>query len=338
VQNALFRLGSLGLARRDEDGWRVANHFFRRWMREGGGRASTPDSQGMALSDTQQLPTSRGSRSGDERIDDRYRLVARAGEGAHGVVYRAVDELLGAEVALKLLRTELGGNDEALSRLRSEVLLSRDLGHPNIVHTYHLGSWRGRVYVTMQWVEGPTLAALLRERGPFPLGEAVAIGARLASALAAAHGRKVLHRDLKPENILMAGGCEPMVSDFGLARLIGAPGLTRASLFVGTPSYASPEQARQTELDERSDLYSLGLVLFELLTAQMPFRGDSAIAMLMHHSQTPAPDPRELRADIPEALARLVLRCLAKDPAERPESARAVELSLLSEALAPPSH
>ena len=329
VHAALYRLGSLGLLRRDEGEWRVGNYFFRRWMREQDSRVSGGRTH-ASLSATQHLPAPLDSAVAVERVDDRYRVLERAGEGAHGVVFRAVDEMLEAVVALKLLRPEFAGSEDALARLRQEVLLSRDLGHPNVVRTYHLGHWRGRIYLTMQWVEGPTLAQLLRQRGALPLSEVVRIGSRLASALAAAHARKVLHRDLKPDNILMAGGSEPMVSDFGLARLIGEPGLTRTSLFVGTPSYASPEQARQEGLDERSDLYALGLLLFEMATGRMPFLADTAIGMLMHHSTTPPPDPRELRPEVPEPLARLVLACLAKQPGDRPDSADVVKQALSS--------
>ena len=185
--------------------------------------------------------------------------------------------------------------------------------HPNIVRVYDFGEFEGNKYFTMQWIEGQTLANALEKAGAFDDEATVNIGRKVASALDAAHRRKILHRDLKPQNILLDKDREPYVADFGLARLVGDAGLSQVGVFLGTPHYASPEQANLLPLDERSDLYSLGVILFEMATGDRPFSGRDPADVLESHRKLPAPDPRQLRPSLPEPLSALILQCLEKD-------------------------
>jgi serine/threonine-protein kinase len=180
----------------------------------------------------------------------------------------------------------------------------------------------------MQWIDGGTLADVIAREAPLPASRAVTTAAKLASALAAAHGHNILHRDIKPGNILVDRNGEPYLADFGLARLIGETGVTRHGVFVGTPHYASPEQIALEELDERSDLYGLGLVIFEMVTGRRPFEAESLPEVLTMHRTAPPPDPRELVPGLPGELAVLLLRCLAKKPDDRLESAAELEGAL----------
>jgi serine/threonine-protein kinase len=264
-----------------------------------------------------------------ETIDNRYNLLEKVGEGASGVVYRANDSLLDTEVAIKILKPGYIAGQEALERVRQEIILSRDIGHPNILRTYHLGEFAGRPYITMQWVEGSTLAAIIADEAPLPITTCIDITCKLASALAAAHQRKILHRDIKPGNILIDRQGEPFLGDFGLARLIGGPGITSHEYFLGTPYYASPEQADLQPLDERSDIYALGLVLFEMVTGRRPFEADTGREVLKMQRTIPPPDPRQLVPSLPEGLAFLILRCLEKDPAQRFASAEVLAAALM---------
>ena len=263
-----------------------------------------------------------------DTIDGRYELLAREGEGATGIVYRAHDTLLHTDIAIKVLRPEYRAHEAVLERFRQEIVLSRDIGYPNVLRTYHLGEDTHCKYLTMQWVDGQTLAQLIVDEAPLDEAAAVKIVAKLAAALEAAHARKVLHRDIKPQNIMVDRRREPYLMDFGVARVLGGPGLTSSGIFLGTPNYASPEQAALQTLDERSDLYALGVVLFELAVGRRPFLGDTSQDVLTQHRDAAPPDPRNLRPDLSAGLADIILRCLAKVAAQRYPSATALRQAL----------
>ncbi len=327
----LLRLEHLGYIRRDAGGrFQLVNYFFRRWFQE------RPHSR---------LPMAeRGSKPREGRpvadrptqvdevpqvvLEDRYTLLQELGRGAVGVVYKARDEVLGEMIAIKILKPEYCANTGVLDRFHREILLARDIGHPNILRVYHLGDHKGQKYLSMKLIEGKTLAGVIAGEKPLPLDRTVEIGWKLASALEAAHAQKVIHRDIKPQNILIDERGDPYLTDFGLARLLDVPGTTQAGVFLGTPQYASPEQARLHSTDERSDVYSLGLVLYEMATGRRPFLADSSEKILELHQSAPVPDPRECRPEIPAALAELINRCLEKEPARRPQSARTLRLAL----------
>ena len=313
----------------------LANYFFRRWLQELA-RAPRSADTGAVMEAPPQFVSAESAVThaiGSRVVDGRYELLQRVGEGATGIVYRAYDKLLDVQIAVKMLRPEYADNEAALERFRQEIILSRDIGHPNILRTYHLGEFERQKYLTMQWVDGSTLAESITKEAPFPHELCLTIGKKLASALAAAHARKILHRDIKPQNILIDRRHEPYLMDFGVARLLGEPGITSSSIFVGTPNYASPEQAYLLPLDDRSDLYALGVVLFEMATGRRPFTADSSQKVLDLHKVAVPPNPRTIQPSISARLSTVILRCLEKDPAKRYSSAKALCLAL--EALDP---
>ncbi len=330
VQAGLQRLEHLGFVRRSPAGdYALVNPFFRRWFGE------LPEARrgsGPSLRDGPTLRTPRSTDSapldGRRRVDDRYELLARLGRGASGEVYKAHDHLLRTVVAVKLLKQEYGLDEEAVERLRREVVLARDLSHPNLLKVYHLGEDRGQHYITMQFVNGPDLARVIAGEAPIAPDPAVALAGKLASALAALHRCDVLHRDIKPSNVLIDEAGEPRITDFGLARLKSSPGVTQSGTFLGTPAYASPEQARGESLDERSDLYALGLVLFEMVTGRPPFVAETVQAHLALRLQADPPDPRALVPALSAELSQLILRCLARDRTERFQSASELDAAL----------
>jgi len=318
IAGALQRLEQLGYLRRDpQRRYELANHFFRRWLRE---RPAPVECAAPAPFDLAGPMALAPGRTQQAAFDGRYTLLQMVGSGAMGTVYKARDELLRATVAIKFLKPDHARNEEALERLRREVVLSRDIAHPNVVRTYHLGTSGQVRYLTLQWVEGPTLEEVIRREAPLPLARAVTLATRLAEALESAHAVRVLHRDLKPSNILVNAAGEPCITDFGLARLLGDPSTTFEGVFVGTPDYASPEQARGGPVDERSDLYALAVILFEMITGRRPFVGDTCSEVLEMQRRAEPPDPRTLRPDVPPEMSRLLLRCLAKEPHGRPAS------------------
>lgn len=322
----LERLANLGFLSRDgERAYRLSNFFFRRWILETGeGRDDAGAAEGdwMSSDATPTHPWPLG------RIAERYQLLERVGEGASSIVYKARDLVLETDIAIKLFRPEYSTSGEGLERLRQEITLARNIAHPNVLRLYDVGSFRDRTYVTMQWVAGSTLAAAIRNAGPYDEAAAVEIAAKLASALGAAHARRVLHRDVKPGNVLLDEEREPYLADFGLARLIGAPSITSEGKFVGTPYYCSPEQANLRPLDERSDVYSLGVVMFEMATGRRPFESADRIEVLEMHRTMVPPDPRRFREELSKGYAEIVLRCLAKEPGERFASAASLESAL----------
>jgi tRNA A-37 threonylcarbamoyl transferase component Bud32 len=316
VIGGLLRLESLGFLRRNaKRQLELANAFFRRWLIE------------LPAPRTDTRP--RSTSGAGTQLDERYELRELIGEGATGLVYLAFDQLLETRIAVKILRAEYKDHPQILERFRQEIVLSRDLAHPNVLRVYHLGQADDRRYITMQWVDGPTLAQVIGEEGA--LSETVVrhVGIKLASALEAAHARKVIHRDIKPENVLLDRSGEPKLTDFGLARRLDDPGITSPGLFMGTPHYVSPEQATAAPLDERTDLYSLGVVLFEMATGRKPFEGETITEVLDQHRHRAPPDPREINERIGRDLSVLILRCLEKDRERRIPSAHELRSALL---------
>jgi hypothetical protein len=319
--DALQRLENLGFLGRDEERhYILPSPFFRRWLEDLPVLQSPPQPQPASLHEDPTVSV--------RTIDSRYTLHEEIGAGATGSVYKARDALLDSWVAVKLLKPEYTANRDALDRVRQEILLSRDIAHPNILRVYHLASYEGGTYLTMQWIRGGTLADIISDRGALPIPDALTLATKLSSALAAAHRSNILHRDIKPGNILVDDDGEPYLADFGLARLIGERGLTQHGVFVGTPHYCSPEQVALEELDERSDIYNLGLVLFEMVTGTKPFEAETVGEILAMQRGAPAPDPTTISPKMPGELAAIILRCLAKDPADRIASAFELEESL----------
>jgi hypothetical protein len=256
-------------------------------------------------------------------LQSRYRLDAELGRGGMGVVYRAHDTLLDRAVAVKLLSDSKLGS-EGHARLLREAQAAAQLDHPNIVSVYDVGQADGAPFIVMQLVEGESLQA----RKPQAVAEIIAIARQLCAALEHAHAHGVVHRDLKPENILVAADGSVRLMDFGLARSRGASRLTEEGALVGSVFYLAPEQALGQEVDSRADLYALGVVLYELVTGRLPFTGDDPLTIISQHIHAPAVPPRTFRADLPPALEAVILKLLAKNPADRFASARDVTLAL----------
>jgi serine/threonine-protein kinase len=261
-------------------------------------------------------------------LDHRYRLTEVLGRGGMSIVYRATDEALGREVAIKLLRDEAADDREFVERFRREARAAAALSHPNVVAVYDVGFDGEESYIVMELVEGDDLAALIDARGALDTTSIVRIGGQIADALHHAHGRRIVHRDVKPHNIMLGRGDQAKIGDFGIAVALGAGRMTRTGAMIGSVHYMSPEHLRGEECTPLSDVYSLGIVLFEMCTGRPPFEADSPIAIARLHEQAPVPDPRSLNPRVPDALADTVMQAMQKRPSDRHASAGALAAAL----------
>ena len=260
-------------------------------------------------------------------FDGRYQVVRKLGAGGMANVYLAEDQELGRRVAIKILNERHANDEQFVERFRREAKNAAALSHPNIVSIYDRGEAEGTYYIAMEYLDGRSLKELILSRGPAPLNVAIEYVRQILSALRFAHRHGIVHRDIKPHNVLVDAEGRVKVTDFGIARA-GASQMTEAGSIVGTAQYLSPEQARGTNVDQRSDLYSLGIVLYELLTGTLPFNGDTPVEIAMKHlSQTPEL-PSVLRPELPRELDLVVTRALAKDPDERYQSADEMDADL----------
>jgi len=289
-------------------------------------------------------------RSGEDRLvgqllAGKYRVEARLAEGGMGCVYRATHVLMEKTVAVKVLHPALSADDKIVARFTREAKAASRISHPHALTVTDFGeSEDGIVFLVMEYIDGFTLKDVIRREGPMPLARVVEIVRQVSGALLAAHEQGVVHRDLKSDNIMLVvtgEGDWSKVLDFGIAKITDAmgtpdPGLTAPNLIIGTPQYMSPEQCGQSsEIDQRSDIYSLGIILFEMLAGHVPFSGDSPTAIMMKHMQEPPPSILQERADLPAEVGRVVARALAKTPAERFQTAPELYDALLVAAAAP---
>lgn len=254
-------------------------------------------------------------------LSGRYQILRVLGEGGMGAVYQARDQALDRTIALKVIRPELAGNPAILQRFKQELILARHVTHKNVVRIFDLGESDGIKFITMEFVDGEDLRTLLRRQGKFSPKEAVHIVEQVCRALDAAHAEGVIHRDLKPQNIMRDKQGRIVVMDFGLARSLQGEGMTQTGALVGTMEYMSPEQATGGELDQRSDLFALGLIFYELLTGKVPYKADTALASLMKRTQERAVPPSQIDSSVPKVLSGIVSRCLERDPKARYHSA-----------------
>lgn len=284
-------------------------------------------------------------------VDGKYRLIEKLGDGGMGIVYKAEQSAIDRSVAIKLLHRHLVESEEFLNRFHHEARIASKLRHSNAVVIYDFGVWQGQPYIVMELASGTTLRQWIEKKGSLSETQARAIGRQVGSALAEAHSFSIVHRDLKPENIMIVGEQDGLpvvrVLDFGLAKIIQADEskrsvMTQAGMFFGTPAYASPEQALGKELDHRSDIYSLGVILYEAVTGTIPFSSPSGLELLMKHVREPVEplSKRNPRVNISPELQKAIMRCLEKEAAERFSSATefVTELESVSKKTQPPTH
>ena len=257
-------------------------------------------------------------------LGGRYEIVEKLGEGGMGAVYKARDLEVDRLVALKVIRPDLAGNPTILQRFKQELVLARTVTHRNVIRIYDLNEADGLKFITMEYVEGRDLRSLLRDHGKLSPGQAVDITAQVLAGLQAAHAVGVIHRDLKPGNIMRDAQGRVVVMDFGLARSLDSDGMTQTGMMLGTIDYMSPEQAQAKELDARSDLFTVGLILYELLSGNTPFKAESAIASLLKRSQERAVPLSEVDRTVPRVLSNIVSKCLERDPHKRYQSAQEI--------------
>ena len=257
-------------------------------------------------------------------LGGRYEILGLLGEGGMGAVYKARDREVDREVALKVIRSELTGHPEVVSRFKQELILARQVTHKNVVRIFDLGEAEGAKFISMEYIDGRDLRSLLAERGKFAPQEAVDIVEQVCRALEAAHAEGVIHRDLKPQNIMVDKHGRVAVMDFGIAHSKELPGLTRTGVLLGTPEYMSPEQAKGQETDARSDLFSLGIIFYELLTGKSPYAATTPAASLFMRIQKQAIPPAKVDPAIPKFVNDVVVRCLEIDPQRRYASAQEI--------------
>ena len=248
---------------------------------------------------------------------DRYEILNVLGQGGMGAVYQARDRELDRMIALKVIRPELATDPAILARFKQELILARNITHKNVVRIYDLGEAMGIRFITMEYVDGDDLRTLLKHHGKFSPQQAIGMIEQVCRALDAAHAEGVIHRDLKPQNVMRDKQGRIVVMDFGLARSLGDSGMTQTGAIVGTMEYMSPEQALGMPLDQRSDIFSVGLIFYELLTGKAPYKADTAIASLMKRTRESAVPASDVDNSVPKSLSAIVGRCLEREPADR---------------------
>ena len=278
-----------------------------------------PQDKEIAVTETVQVPI-KGLTAGTT-FARRYQIIEDLGRGGMGRVYKVFDTEVQEKMALKLLHPDIAGDERTIERFRNELKLARTISHRNVCRMFDLGREEGTYYITMEYVSGEDLKSFIHRIGALPVGKAVSIGKQICEGLSEAHRLGVVHRDLKPQNIMIDREGNARIMDFGIARSLTARGITGAGVMIGTPEYMSPEQVDGKEADPRSDIYSLGIILFEMLTAHLPFEGDTPLSVAVKQKSERPPDPRSINAQIPDELGRIILKCLEKPKEKRYEGA-----------------
>jgi serine/threonine protein kinase len=277
---------------------------------------------------TETLKTSLKELSMGSTFAGRYQVIEELGKGGMGKVYKVIDQEVQAKIALKLIKPEVSADKTTIDRFRNELKIARDISHKNICRMYDLGREGGNYFITMEYVSGEDLKSFIRRSRQLVVGTAIFIAEQVCEGLAEAHRVGVVHRDLKPGNIMIDKEGNAKIMDFGIARSISVKGITGAGVMIGTPEYISPEQVEGKEVDLRSDIYSLGIILYEMLTGQVPFEGDTPFSVGVKQKSEIPKDPKSLNAQIPQDLSRLILKCLEKDKERRYQNADELRANL----------
>jgi serine/threonine protein kinase/tetratricopeptide (TPR) repeat protein len=258
----------------------------------------------------------------------RYQIIEELGKGGMGKVYKVYDTKIKEKVALKLIKPEIASDRETIERFSNELRLARKIAQRNVCKMFDLGEAEGAHFITMEYVHGEDLKSMIQMTGSLNVGAVLSIGKQVCDGLAEAHSLGVVHRDLKPQNIMIDKGGNAKIMDFGIARSLREKGITGASMMIGTPEYMSPEQAEAKEVDQRSDIYSLGIILYEMATGRVPFEGETPLSVAMKHKGEAPRDPKQLNPNIPDDLGGVILKCLEKDKTNRYQTATEVRSEL----------
>lgn len=265
-----------------------------------------------------------------QKINDRYEIIRSIGEGGMANVYLGYDTILDRNVAIKILRGDLSSDEKFVRRFQREALSASSLAHPNIVEMYDVGEDDGIYYIVMEYVEGKTLKQLLKKRGSLTLSEAIDIMLQLTDGMAHAHDSYIIHRDLKPQNIMIKDDGQIKITDFGIAMALNATQLTQTNSVMGSVHYLPPEQASGKGSTIKSDIYSMGIIFYELLTGSLPFKGDNAVEIALKHMRDPLPSVRDDNPSIPQSIENIIMKATAKNPKNRYDDARSMHEDLLT--------
>ena len=265
-----------------------------------------------------------------QKINDRYEVIKSIGEGGMANVYLGYDTILDRNVAIKVLRGDLANDEKFVRRFQREALSASSLAHPNIVEMYDVGEDDGTYYIVMEYVDGKTLKQLLKKRGTLTLSEAIDIMSQLTDGMAHAHDSYIIHRDLKPQNIMIKDDGQIKITDFGIAMALNSTQLTQTNSVMGSVHYLPPEQASGKGCTIKSDIYSMGIIFYELLSGSLPFKGDNAVEIALKHMREPLPSLREDNPSIPQSIENIIKKATAKNPKNRYDSARSMHEDLLT--------